>query len=184
MLGPLVADVSGNQFTARALGKVNCPADGVCGHCACFDGKSDLTVSQGRLIHLKQFTLAAWINPDSVDGRSGILAKRTANSSAPFVLSVQNGCLGFDGCDETGRNWTFNVVSPRVIEAGRWQHVAAVAREGQGVTLFVNGSQVAARSNEHRFWQNDEDLWIGRDAWAAGRPILRPPATSSEDSTR
>lgn len=167
--GDTTADDSGNRFLARASGNVTFPPEGVVGRCAKFDGKSELTVSHRRLLQLSEFTIAAWIRPDSVDGRSGIVAKRTRNVAAPFVLTIQDGCLGFEGCDESGQHWSFNMVSPKVLEAGKWQHVAATAREGQGVVLHLNGKQIASKANNHQFWQNDDNLWIGRDAWG-GRP--------------
>lgn len=167
--GAVAHDDSGNGFLARARGAVRFEPQGVSGQCAVFDGRSELRVSNGRLLHLKRFTVAAWIRPETVEGRSGIIAKRVGNVAAPFVLNVTEGRIGFEACDESGRTWTFNFLSPPLVKAGEWQHVAAVVKEGEGVTLYLDGSAVASKANTRELWQNDDDLWIGRDAWG-GRP--------------
>jgi hypothetical protein len=164
--GTKVPDDSGHDFAGRVEGKLAFEA-GVKGKAAVFDGKSHVHVANGDLLHPTKFTLAAWVKPREVSGRQGILAKRTGHAAAPFVLSVWDGALEFEACEEDHRTWSFNFRSPQVLKAGEWQHVAAVVEEGKGVTLYVNGKPVATKENPRKLAQNDLDIWIGKEAWGA-----------------
>jgi hypothetical protein len=158
-----VVDITGNDFTAVADGDVRFD-EGVRGRAVVLGGTAGLEVQRGQIIRMPHWTGAAWIKPADVSGRTAVIAKRTTNQSSPFVLSVREGRLAFDAAD-TENKWTFNVASEPVIKAGEWQHVAAVVESGRGVTLYVNGQAVARRANAGSVAQNDQSLWIGRDAW-------------------
>ena len=162
--GLVVPDDSGHGFTARLEGTVRFEP-GVRGQAAVFDGAGDLRVGQGDLLHLARFTVAAWIKPQTVAGRQGILAKRDRHAAAPFVLSVWDGAIEFEACEADDRKWSFNFRSPQLVKAGEWQHVAAVVEEGKGVTLYLDGKPIATRENAAKLAQNDLDLWIGKEAW-------------------
>jgi len=166
--GSTVFDESRNHFNARLEGSVEFSPQGVRGRCAVFDGTGNLRVAGGDQLQLSTWTIAAWIKPSSVEGRSGIIAKRTASAPAPFVLSLQDGRLGFEGCNTEGK-WTFNFSSEKVVQPGRWQHVAAVVEQGKGVKLYLNGKLIAEKTIDEPLVQTTQDLWIGCDAWG-GRP--------------
>ncbi|MFV1968190.1 MAG: LamG domain-containing protein [Pirellulaceae bacterium] len=166
--GTAVFDQSPNRFTARVEGAVEFSPEGVRGQCAVFDGTGHLRVEGGNRLRLQTWTIAAWIKPATVEGRSGIIAKRTANVAAPFVLGVRDGRLTFEGCSDENQ-WTFNFASDVQIHPDRWQHVAAVIEQGKGVTLYIDGKSVARKLVAERLIQTDQDLWIGCDAWG-GRP--------------
>jgi len=162
--GLVVPDESGHGFTARVEGKVRFEP-GVRGQAAVFDGAGDLRIGQGDLLHLTRFTVAAWIRPQAVAGRQGIIAKRDRHAAAPFVLSVWDGAIEFEACEADNRRWSFNFRSPQLVKAGEWQHVAAVVEEGKGVTLYLDGKPIAKKDNPAKLAQNDLDLWIGKEAW-------------------
>ena len=166
--GTTVCDQSPNRFTARVEGAVKFSPEGVRGQCAVFDGAGDLRVERGNRLQLETWTIAAWINPATVEGRSGIIAKRTANTAAPFVLGVRDGRLAFEGCNREGQ-WTFNFASDAQIQPDCWQHVAAVIEQGKGVKLYIDGRLEAENPVVDRLIQTDQNLWIGCDAWG-GRP--------------
>jgi len=167
-LGSTVPDRSGNRFVARVHGKLSL-AKGVRGKAAVLDGKSHLVVANGHRLPLTRFTVAAWIKPTSVEGRQGIVAKRTSHAAAPFVLSLWDGRLSFEATEADGRTWSFNFKSPPLLKPGAWQHVAAVVEEGKGVVLYLGGKPVARNAHAAKLVQNDLDLWIGKEAWG-GRP--------------
>ncbi|NQT53758.1 hypothetical protein HQ576_17005 [bacterium] len=164
--GPLVPDASGHGFHGHTVGAVKL-ADGVKGKAAQFDGKCHVAVGNGQMLHVTTFTIAAWIKPATVEGRAGIAARRDRHAAAPFVLSVQDGRLDFEACAADHRTWSFNFRSPPAIKVGQWQHVAAVVREGIGVTLYLDGKPIAEKKSDAKLAQNDLDLWIGKEAWGA-----------------
>jgi len=166
-VGGGVPDESGHGFAARVEGKVRFEPIGGKGGCAVFDGASALRVATDDLIRFPKLTVAAWIRPDKIEGRQGIIAKRTHHAAAPFVLSVWDGGLEFEACEADNRTWSFNFRSPALIKAGVWQHVAAVVEEGKGVTLYLDGKPIASKVSDKPLAQNDEDIWIGKEAWGA-----------------
>ncbi len=166
--GRTVFDQSPNRFTARVEGAVEFSAEGVQGRCAVFGGEGNLRVEGGNRLRLETWTIAAWIKPASVEGRSGIIAKRTASVAAPFVLGVRDGRLAFEACNEENQ-WVFNFATDAQIRPDRWQHVAAVIEQGKGVRLYIDGHLAAEKPVADRLIQTDHDLWIGCDAWG-GRP--------------
>jgi hypothetical protein len=166
VVGTKVPDDSGRNFAGRVVGSVRFEP-GVKGNAAIFDGKSHIHVANGDLLQPTKFTIAAWIKPQTVAGRHGIIAKRTGHAPAPFVLSLWDGALEFEACEADNKTWSFNFRSPKVIKEGEWQHVAAVVEEGKGVTLYLDGKPIARKENPAKLAQNDLDLWIGKEAWGA-----------------
>ena len=56
-------------------------------------------------------------------------------------------------------------ISPTVVKAGVWNHLAAVVEAGQGVILYCNGEAVAKLDNPKKRCVNAEPLVFGREAW-------------------
>lgn len=120
-------------------------------------------------LNLKNFTVTAWIRPEAVKGRRGIVAKRLRNTLSPFVVCVFDGRLTFDAADVDGR-WSYNCSTPKAIEPGRWHHIAVVVEEGRRVVLYVDGRALCEHKVSAPLCENDEPLAIGRDAWGGEPP--------------
>src|SRR5262249_5170072 len=82
-------------------------------------------------------TVAAWVNPDRIDGTRTILRKRLTETSS-FVLLLNGGKFQFVVLLKSGR--AISVSSKATANA--WTHVAATY-DHYTLTLYVNGTQAA-----------------------------------------
>jgi hypothetical protein len=158
-----IPDSTGNGFDALASG-LSLASEATGKHAGKFSGESFLRVDDAAVFNLESVTLGLWIKPDTVRGRQGLIGKRWAGTTAPFVLSLWDGRLEFEATDEKGE-WSFNFRSPAVVNAGVWSHVAAVVEQGAGVTVYCNGEAVARHETGLRRLFNQEPLIAGREAW-------------------
>lgn len=154
-------------------------AEGIRGQALKLDGGGYAEVATDDAcygLNLTNFTVAAWIKPDVVEGRWGIVAKRTGHAGTPFVLCVQNGSLTFEACDAQGQWSSYNFAGPRALTAGQWHHVAAVVEEGRRVSLYLDGKEYAAREVPGaKLATNDHPLRIGWEAWGGDPPKGETP---------
>jgi hypothetical protein len=174
LAGKRFDDDSGNHFFAQVFGGARPVDDGIRGQAVLFDGTGYLRVDEPAVFNAPNVTLSLWIKPDTISGRRGLISKRFHGTTCPFVLSHQGKNLRFEAAEE-GAPWTFNFGSPAVLESDAWTHVAASVEAGLGVTLFVNGDQVAHLDNAGRRVMNSEPLIIGREAWGGDPPDARTP---------
>lgn len=165
-----VVDQSGMGFDGECDATVDLSQEGVKGTCATFDGKSPIVVPRGRDLDLDTVTVSAWIKPANLDGRYGLISKRTGNNGAPYIVTMNGATLGFEATDSGGA-WSFNFGAQGVIQAGVWQHVAAVLQYGVGVRLYVNGREVGRLDNPASVCRNGQGLTLGWEAW--GGPQVR-----------
>ena len=162
------ANSADRKFTAIAEGQVE-HVDGAKGKALHFDGKSWLTVNQSEVLNLESFTLSAWVKPDDIAGRWGLIAKRTASAPSPYVLALMGGCIEFDATDSADK-WTFNFNSPSVVKPGGWTHIAFTMEQGKQMVMYCNGVQVATKPvPDEPLCTNDQRLTIGYEAWG-GNP--------------
>ena len=158
-----VPDATGNGFSAEASGKIAF-APGKFGRALKLDGHSCLLVPGAAAFNPDAYTLSAWICPDKVNARRGILVKRMGNIGAPFVFALHEGKLSFEGLGTGGSFWPFNFVATPV-EAGRWSHVAATFEGAKQIVLYVDGKPVATKAIAEHPTSNADPLVIGREAW-------------------
>ena len=161
--GDAIPDASGNGFTAACVGAAQF-ARGRSGRALKLDGKTYLRVEGGGAFNPKSLTIAAWINPEKVNARRGIVVKRTGNTEAPFVFGLSEGALRFEGLGTSGSFWPFNFSGPPVA-ADRWTHVAVTVEGGKRLTLFVDGKPAAMKDITEDPKPNNEPIVIGREAW-------------------
>jgi len=168
--GVALPDRSGNGIDAKLHGSVELIKEGPAGSAARFDGASYLQVGANGDVHQALFnqsslTLSVWMKPETVKGRQGLLSKRFRHCGPPFVLSILDGAIQFEGADPSNR-WSHNFRSPPMVVPDSWQHVAAVVEDGCGVRLYYNGKRAAEKEVAETLLFNDEPLLIGREAWA------------------
>ena len=176
-LGPAgtVVGSSSVDFNLRAaLRGTATLAEGLRGQALKLDGGgyAEVATDDARYgLNLTNFTVAAWVRPEVVQGRWGILAKRTGHAATPFVVCVQNGGLTFEACDAQGQWSSYNFGGPQALTAGQWHHVAAVVEEGKRVTLYLDGKEYAVREVPGvPLATNDHPLRIGWEAWGGDPP--------------
>jgi hypothetical protein len=148
-------------------------APGRKGEAGQFAGEAYLRVDDPEMFNLEHVTVAAWINPDAVDGRHGLVAKRLAGTAAPFVVSLWDGAIEFEATDTEG-SWSHNFRSPVAVLAGQWSHVAVVVENRKSVIIYVNGQEIARKENPLGRVTNSEPLIIGREAWAGVNMVHEP----------
>ncbi|HEX6985725.1 MAG TPA: LamG domain-containing protein, partial [Planctomycetaceae bacterium] len=114
------------------------------------------------------FTLEAWVNPSSIDGSRGVVAK-TQNSE--YAIFLHDGLPDFsvhlDGRYATAK-------ADRKLEPGRWTHLAGVFT-GDEVILFVDGESAKRVRASGQRKRSRLPLYLGADPGEAGertRPLL------------
>ncbi len=144
---------------------------------AFFDGRAETYVDHGRAkkVTEEDFTVEAFVKLAERSGYAAIAAdwnEENDHRSWAFVLTPR-GALRFDVSPD-GKFHPGNKLetSRRLIEPGRWYHVAAVSR-GTDSRIFVNGRQVAAgtRTTPGLFTEDSANLKIGNvDRYATRGP--------------
>ncbi|HLK91519.1 MAG TPA: LamG domain-containing protein [Polyangia bacterium] len=109
-------------------------------------------------------TVAAWINPDSVNGTQSIFRKRL-DSSSSFVLAVDGHKLTFALRLTSGK--TLAISAP--IQAKRFTHVAATY-DGAQALLYVNGAVAASAKAAGTIAPGAGPVFVGNDA--SGRELV------------
>jgi hypothetical protein len=156
-------DATGHGFDAVGPGVQSAPG-GVHGKAIKFSGEGFLRADDAQIFNLPSFTLNLWIKPDTIAGRHGLIGKRWGGVASPLVLSLWDGRMEFEACDEADK-WSFNFRSSAVVKAGVWSQLAAVVEAGKGVVLYCNGEVVARLDNPKKRCDNAEPLVFGREAW-------------------
>ncbi len=169
-----VPDATGHGFDAAAVA-VRVATDAFKGQVGRFDGDGYLSVADPAMFNLQNVTFALWVKPDTVTGRHGLLSKRFMATGAPYMLSLWDSGLEFEGNDEDGK-WSFIFRSPADIKPAEWVHLAAVCELGKGVTVYCRGKAVGRKDNPARHCANGEPLIIGREAWSGLPNQQDPPA--------
>jgi hypothetical protein len=109
-----------------------------------FDGVNDYAyiLDHPDLDLTSNYTLEAWIFPESFSWLSGIISKYHTNGSNGYTLRLNQDPpytgLGFDELE----------TSNSILDANQWYHIAAV-KSSNGRRLYINGLEV--------------NLYIGKD---------------------
>jgi hypothetical protein len=159
----VVADGTGHHFDAAVVGAVTA-ADGHGDKALKFAQSGYLRVDDPTMFNLQAVTVGLWLRADSVAGRQGLVSKRFIGQAAPFIVSLWDGGVEFEGTAEDGK-WSFNFRTPALIKAGEWTHVAAVVEAGRGVTIYINGQAAGHVDNAAVRLGNSDPLILGREAW-------------------
>ncbi|MFY8090488.1 MAG: glycosyl hydrolase [Chitinophagaceae bacterium] len=108
------------------------------GNALSFDGTNDaVTISSPTNLDLvTDYTLEAWIKPTNFAAGAGIISKSHSNGSNGYFLTLANNApftgINFDGLE----------TSTKLLEAGKWYHIAAV-KNGSTRTLYINGVAIS-----------------------------------------
>jgi hypothetical protein len=183
--GPLVYERFENSAVGTVEGQVGFTAD-VVGYgglevenrrAAAFDGKPGTCVSYGTATQVAStdFTVEAFVKlarRPSYDAIAADWSEDGDNRSWAFVL-LAGGGLRFDVSPDGAFHPGNKLETPaRLIEPGKWYHVAAVS-QGAVSRIYVNGRQVAAttRAEPGIFTRDTANLKIGNvDRYATEGP--------------
>ena len=162
-----VPDDSGHDFWATATGPIE-SEQSLSGTAPRFDGSAYFVISDDRMLQFPRLTVSAWVLPDTVEGRWGVVAKRSRGGRAPYVLAIREGGITFEATDASG-DWSYNMTGKRVVEPHVWSHVVAVCEEGVGVKVYCNGELVGEKAATQPLAETDDVLTIGYENWG-GQP--------------
>jgi Concanavalin A-like lectin/glucanases superfamily len=123
-------------------------------------GKDDVVYApdQPDFLFNQGLTVAAWINPDNLNGTQSIFRKRLDGSSS-FLLAIDGGKLTFALKLTNGKN----VGISAAIKAKRFTHVAATY-DGKQALLYVNGAVAASAKVTGSIAPGAGPILVGNDA--------------------
>jgi len=127
-------------------------------HSINFDGNDDYIriLDHASLDLTENYTLEAWIFPESFSWLAGIISKYHTNAANGYMLRLTHQSpytgLGFDEV----------VTSTGVLNSNQWYHIAAVNNGGDR-TLYINGSEYTLSGTPLNVVANNNNLKIGSD---------------------
>jgi hypothetical protein len=140
-------------------------ADGRYGKAMRLDGKTGRVTLQGGdagRLGATNLTLTAWVKPDTVANRSGLLQRQSGSSG--YALFVWNGSVAAEAGSTAGG--TTCRTGDRLLQPGAWRHVAMTVSSGHSIELFVDGLSVKAAPMKTETGVPDTPLYIGWNRWA------------------
>ena len=123
-----------------------------------FDGQNDyVLIPDNSLLDLTQnYTLEAWIFPESFSWLAGIISKYHTNAANGYILRLTNQSphngLGFDEL----------ITSTNILSANQWYHIAAV-KEGANRKVYINGIEHSLSGSALNVNANNNPIRIGSD---------------------
>lgn len=161
--GGNVSDQSGHNFAAVPTGTIEYESS-LSGKAPRFDGSAYFIVRDRQMLKFPRITLAAWVWPDQIKGRWGVMAKRSRGAAAPYVLALRDGGISFEATDTEGK-WSYNMTTKPVIVPGAWNHIAVTCEEGVGIRVYCNGQLAGEKQVTGKLVETDDILTIGYENW-------------------
>lgn len=168
--GLLVANDARREFIATATGAITYEPS-LSGQAPRLTGAAYFAVGDQAMLQFLRLTVSAWVLPDQLKGRWGVVAKRSRGAAAPYVLAIRDGGVTFEATDRGGQ-WSYNLTTKPTLRAGVWNHLAAVCEEGVAVRLYCNGELVGEKPVTAPLVETNDVLTIGYENW--GGPNSKP----------
>jgi len=162
-IGGNAQDASGHGFIAMPTGSIDYEQS-LSGLAPRFEGSSYFVVAGGEALEFPRITLSAWVLPDSVTGRWGVVAKRSRGTTCPYVLAIREGGITFEATDAAGQ-WSYNFTTKPLLQDGQWHQITATCEDGVGVRIFCDGALVAEKAVTEPLISTGNDLTIGYENW-------------------
>jgi hypothetical protein len=138
---------------------------GVSGTGIKFDGFTTRVVRDAKDAPLLEdaFSIEAWIAPQAFPWNWCAIVNQEKDHKAGYFFGIDD--VGHVGLHMSidGR-WVECTSDKRVPFMEKWSHVAGTFREGEGITIYIDGEAVAQRAAKGSFERaKDVDLQIGRN---------------------
>ena len=123
-----------------------------------FDGQNDyVLIPDNSLFDLTQdYTLEAWIFPESFSWLAGIISKYHTNAANGYILRLTN------QSPHTGLGFDELITSTNLLSANQWYHIAAV-KEGPIRKIYINGVEYPLSGSALNVNTNNNPIRIGSD---------------------
>jgi len=128
-----------------------------------FDGSDDsMTVSHNSNLSLKDFSLACWVNPDTIGLNDSLIGKRVGGGDSNYIFRLKsNGEIGL-GYHDTGGSFNGDVLSTGTISTGVWSHIIVTHDDSTGqIDFYINGSASGTSSLSNSPKNGSAPLTIG-----------------------
>ncbi len=123
-----------------------------------FDGQNDYVriPDHADLDFTANYTLEAWIFPESFSWLAGIISKYQTNAANGYLLRLTS------QAPYTGIGFDEVVTANGVLSSNQWYHIAAVNNEGNR-SLYINGLEHTLSGNPLNVIANNNAIRIGSD---------------------
>ena len=123
-----------------------------------FDGNNDyiLIPDDNQLDLTENYTIEAWIFPESFTWLAGIVSKYQTSGANGYLLRLT------DQSPYNGLSFDEKKTSTGILNINQWYHIAAVNEQGDR-TLYVNGVAIPLTGSSLNISSNNNPLRIGSD---------------------
>lgn len=146
----VVDPFGGNTGGVRGNGGKIETKSGNVGNAFDFIGSNRIVVDQNNApeldLEMENFTLTAWIKPNTISGTQTVIFKGTRTVNFGYNFSIQNDGKLFCSLEDTNTTGSagneIKVSSNSAIDANNFTHIAAVCNRSQNtvtLSLFING---------------------------------------------
>ena len=127
-------------------------------HSINFDGNNDyiLISDHSQLDLTSDYTLEAWIFPETFSWLAGIISKYHTNAANGYLLRLTN------QAPHTGLGFDELITGTNILSANQWYHVAAV-NQGGSRRLYLNGVEQSLSGSALNVSANNNPIRIGSD---------------------
>ena len=123
-----------------------------------FDGQNDfINISDHSDLDLtNNYTLEAWIFPESFTWLAGIISKYQTSAANGYILRL------ISQSPFNGIEFDEKITSTGVLNVNQWHHIAAVNNNGQR-KLYINGILTSISGSALNVVSNSDPIRIGSD---------------------
>lgn len=180
-----VSDQSGNGNDGTLVGDPTVVSGGAIGDALELGGAAEVVqVDHDASLQVQtgDFTLAAWVKPQSTTNQQGIISKKTDDGVGDDQLAYQITLGGYSGLGGTGQTldptFACNTGSELVasgagqsLSADQWYHLAVTfEHDTSAVEWYVDGSSTGTETLPGTPLTNDQELFLGAHFAAGGNP--------------
>jgi hypothetical protein len=159
----LAVGANARVWTANGNAQVDTAQSKFGGASLLLDGTGDYlsTPSAADFIYAGDYTVEAWIRPNSVGTNQGVISKANAGGYSPWLIFAATGTLQIYA-SSTGSSWDIiNAMSFGTVSTGTWYHVALV-RSGNNYFAFQNGALNNSTTGSATPLSDSSSVLIGR----------------------